>query len=532
MTIRARIVLLLLSLLALFGLSAAGLRFSHRAETSSMVASLRDERSALLDRLLALTGESLQNFTKDYSLWDEMVNFVRTGDPAWAAINIDPSLTSFDAQAAWVVRTDGSILYSAAQDANAPLAPPPLDNAAFLGQLRRERDLHFFVSTAAGLVEMRTAPILPSEDIQRTQEPRGWFIVARLWNDARLLRLSDTIQSHVSLAPATPTTGPLLVNVIHLERRFTDWNGRPIATLQVEYESPPLATLQAGNEEEAWVFYAFGFVVILVVLLTINQWVLRPLERLSRSLETGDPGPIRELQRSSDEFGHLARQTAESFLQRDALRDNEDRLRQATTLHERLGRDLHDGIIQSIYAAGLGLESARNLLRTDIAAAEARLASCQRMFNDTLWQVRNFIHTIEPETARGQSAAQSLPALVATMQSLQAIPIHADIDRALAARIHPKQELQLLHMTRELLSNALRHSGAKQVTISLRVLPDGLARLEVSDDGDGFDPGATQGTGRGLANLAARARDLDARLEIDSSLGKGARIAVWFRPIT
>ncbi len=100
MTIRTRLVLLLVCLAAIFGVSAAGLRFAQRAEAERILGSLRQERSDLLDRLLGLTGQSLLSFATDYSLWDEMVGFMQSGDPAWAAINIDPSLTSFDAQGA------------------------------------------------------------------------------------------------------------------------------------------------------------------------------------------------------------------------------------------------------------------------------------------------------------------------------------------------------------------------------------------------------------------------------------------------
>lgn len=527
MTIRTRLVLLLLCLVAVFGLSAAGLRLTHRAEAERILQSLRAERSDLLDRLLALTGQSLLSFANDYSLWDEMVTFVQTGDPAWAAINIEPSLASFDAQGAWVVRPDGTPLYAARSD----LPPPPLTDPAFIARLRRDKSLHFFQNSPAGLLEFRTGPILPSDDIRREQEPRGWFIVARQWDDQHLYRLGNTLQSHVALSPAAAPVQISPPTLIHLERPLPDWDGKPVRTLQIDYQSPSLALLIAGNKEEAFLHYGFGLMITLVVAITLSRWVIRPLRLLALGLESGDSAPIRPLQHNTDEFGHLARQAAQSFVQRDALRDSEERLRQWMALHERLGRDLHDGIIQTIYAAGLGLESARNQLHTDPAAAAQRLASCQRMFNDTLWQVRSFIHAIEPEQPIGQSPAQSLAALVSTMQSLQSIPIVADIDRELAARIPPRQELQLLHMTRELLSNALRHSGAKQVRISLRAMPDGFARLEVVDDGAGFDPGATNPAGRGLANLAARARDLDARLEIDTTPGKGARIAVWFRPV-
>lgn len=529
MTIRTRLVLLLACLLAIFGAAAAGLRLTHHAEAQRILASLRDERSGLLDRLLTLNGQTLRNFASDYSLWDDMVAFVQKPEPAWAAINIDPSLPNFAVQAAWVARPDGSIIYTTSTTPG--LGAPPFPNPDFLARLRQEKYLHFFQESPVGLLEMRTGPILPSGDLKRVTEPQGWFIVARLWDNQQLLRLSDILQSHASLAPAASPTEVFPPTLIHLERILPGWDGRTVRVLQVEYESPSLALLLSGNTEEAGTLYIFGLAVMILVVALLSRWVIRPLHLLSDSLETGDAGPLRELQRGSDEFGHLARQAAQSFMQRDALRDSEARLRQWMAVHDRLARDLHDGIIQSIYAAGLGLESARNLLQTDPAAAEKRLASCQRMFNDTLWQVRNFIQVIEPEIPHGQSPAQSLTALVANIQSLQPVPIISEIDPALAGRIRPQQEMHLLHMARELLSNSLRHSGAKQVRISLQAQPDGLARLEVSDNGSGFDPAAVHASGRGLANLAARARDLEARLEIDSAPGKGARIAVWFQPI-
>jgi signal transduction histidine kinase len=513
---------------AVFGLAAAGLGIAHRAEGRRMVAELQQERSDLLDRVVALTGQSLQSFANDYSLWDEMVTFVQTGDQAWAGINIEASLANFDAQGAWVVKPDGELLYAAVADP-AP-EPPPFADAGFRALLQHGKNLHFFQDGPSGLLEVRTALILPSNDLRREQEPRGWFVVARRWDEHHVRSLGVALQSAVSLAPVTaelPTPAPTLV---HLERPLPHWNGQPVRTLQVEYDSPLLAQLLRSNRDETYLLYGFGLAVIAVLTITLTASVLRPMQQLNRSLETNDPAPIRALQQRSDEFGQLARQVAQSFAQREALREGEDRLRQWMALHERLGRDLHDGIIQSIYAAGLGLEGARSLLHTDPAAAEQRLASCQRMFNDTLWQVRSFIQALEPDQPREQSPAQSLSALVSTMQSLKVTPIVAAIDRDLAARIRPAQVLHLLHITRELLSNALRHAGATQIRVSLQPQVDGLACLQVSDDGAGFEPAAGEHSGRGLANLTARARDLDARLEIDSAPGKGTRIAVWFRP--
>ncbi|HEY8995823.1 MAG TPA: CHASE4 domain-containing protein [Lacunisphaera sp.] len=527
MKIRTRLVLLLACLLTAFGLSAAFLQRTHRLEAESILASLQDERSDLLDRLLTLTGQSLRSFANDYSLWDEMVEFTQNADPAWAAINIDASLANFNAQGAWVTRIDGRQLYATGPAGEkAPPLPPP-DDPAFLERLRREKFLHFFQDSPAGLLEIRTAPILPSDDLKREQAPRGWLIVARLWNEAHLHTLAHALQSRVTLDTASAPADN--VPRITLTRPLPDWQGRPVRVLHVAYESRPLARLLEGNREESYLLYLFGFLAIAAIVLSASRWVIQPLHQLGQSLESGRSDAINALQGSSDEFGHLARQITQSFVQRDALRDSEERLRHSLDLRSRLARDLHDGIIQSIYAAGLGLESVRKQSTTD-PVADQRLAACQQMLNDTLWQVRRFIDSLEPETSPSQSPAQSLAALAASMQSLQSIPITAALDPALTGRIGPHQELHLLQMARELLSNALRHSGARQVRLTLRALPDGLAQLEVADDGNGFDPTEQSGAGRGLPNLAARAREINGHLAIHSTPGKGARITVRFSP--
>ena len=192
---------------------------------------------------------------------------------------------------------------------------------------------------------------------------------------------------------------------------------------------------------------------------------------------------------------------------------------------------MHDGIIQSIYAAGLGLESLPKLRATDPAAADQRLASCQKMLNETLWQIRNFIGALEPESDRHQTTSQSIATLAASLQALQSVPIALDLDQAAVAHLGPTQELQLLQMLRELLSNALRHSGAQQIRVSLRGRPEDMIELTVTDDGIGFDPSQDSGSGRGLRNLAARAREIGGQLEITSSLGKGTRTTIVFRAI-
>jgi len=526
MRVLTRLLLVLGILLTIFVTAVTLLKLSQDREAKAVRANLQAERRDLLEQLIRLRGQSLYEFVRDYSLWDAMVDFLRSGDRQWAAVNIDASLRNFDAQAVWVLRADGAVHYVVTAPGQPELADLLPREPAFLARLQTEPELHFFVRAASGIVEIRTAPILPSADIPRQQKPRGWFIVARQWDAENLKTLAESLQSRVTLDVPVPSDSPATIQLRH---PFADWKGAPLAVLHLSYFSPSLDVLLDGSDDEIWLLYVFGALNFLVIALTGMLWFIRPLQQLNRGLVSGQRETLVPLISRSDEFGDVAKRLAGSFIQRDALQESEARLLHSIELRARLARDLHDGIIQSIYAAGLGLESLTKLRATDPAAADRRLASCQQMLNETLWQVRNFIGALEPESDRRQTTSQSITTLATSLQALQSVPIALDVDQAVAARVSPTQELQLLQILRELLSNALRHSGARHIRVSLQAQAGDLIELTVTDDGIGFDPAQNSGSGRGLRNLAARAREVGGQFEIASSAGKGTRIAVVFR---
>jgi signal transduction histidine kinase len=542
MQIRSRLILLLACLLVIFAAASWLLQAAQRKEAQTIRASVEQQRSALLDRLLELTGQSLHTFARDYSLWDEMLAFVQTGDREWARINLDASLPNFDCQAAWVLRVDGSLVYQSGELDPKTLALLPLHSPAFLEKLCQDRTLHFFLDTPAGLLEMRTQPIQPSEDITRTSPPRGWLVVSRLWSEQHVETLAEAMQGEFDFQrlPDRPDDPA----IIHLERNLHDWNGRLVRTLHAAYRSRALAELLAGNANETIVLFLFGAVMITLTGLSLSRWVITPLQQLGHSLEIGRPEPLQSLQKSPSEFGHLARLVAQSFAQRqalehevrertrmaEALQEAGTQLRASNELRSRLARDLHDGVIQSIYAAGLGLEGVRSNLLTDPADADRRVAACQAALNDTIHGLRTFINGLESEATPDLPFSQTLVTLVATMRAVQPGNITLEVDETVARRISPAQELQLIHVLRESISNALRHAGPAVIHLSLQGDAAHHAILVVSDNGCGFPPDAIAGRGHGLINLGIRARDMGGKLLIDSSPGNGTRITLRFNP--
>ena len=209
----------------------------------------------------------------------------------------------------------------------------------------------------------------------------------------------------------------------------------------------------------------------------------------------------------------------------EALRKSEQRLRQSLEERVQLGRDLHDGLIQSIYAIGLGLGECRRLIQESPGEAEARLGKAINDLNSVIRDVRSFIVGLEPEALKGQELKGALQSLVTTMSETHAAQFSFDIDSRAADRLTARQATQLLQIAREAMSNSLRHARATSTSVALS-LRNGCVQLEVQDDGGGFDLAARRDSGHGLRNITARARELGASSEVVSAPGKGTRVLV------
>jgi len=209
----------------------------------------------------------------------------------------------------------------------------------------------------------------------------------------------------------------------------------------------------------------------------------------------------------------------------EALQESELRLRQSLEDRVRLGQDLHDGIIQSLYAIGLGLEESRRLVAEQPEAADRNLAAGVEELNTVIRDVRNFIMKLEPEALKGREFKAALETLVAATQETTGVRFDYDVDSKAAARLSVRQSVHLLHIAREALSNSVRHGHPQSTAVSLQDLQGGV-RFEVRDDGAGFDPSSSGRSGFGLRNIEARARELKADCRITSTPGRGTTVAV------
>jgi signal transduction histidine kinase len=190
---------------------------------------------------------------------------------------------------------------------------------------------------------------------------------------------------------------------------------------------------------------------------------------------------------------------------------------------DRISQDLHDSIIQSLYALGLALEDLPEEFAENPTAATLRVERAIDTIHATIRDIRNLILGLRPALLQDLDLDEGMFALANEFRLNTMI----DLELLVADRlppISPEQVDQLLNMTREGLSNVARHSGASRAVLALAA-NDATLTLLIGDNGKGFDPaeGRTEGH-HGLANLQSRAEALGGSLQVKSKPGAGTEV--------
>lgn len=254
----------------------------------------------------------------------------------------------------------------------------------------------------------------------------------------------------------------------------------------------------------------------------ISEEILTDAAGNRRWLQTVKRPLLDEHGRASQVLGASTDITARKKVE-EALRQREQDLQAALAERERISEELHDGILQSLYAVGLGLETCKSLMKRNSKRAAQTLERAVGQLNAVMREVRNFIAGLESELLQGGGLSSALRTVVESLANPQGLAFRVVIDEEATRHISREQSLHVLNVVREAVSNSLRHAKASRGTVSLRRLKR-VIRVTIRDNGIGFHPKAAIGSGHGLRNMAARAKRIGGRLIIDSKPKQGARI--------
>jgi signal transduction histidine kinase len=200
---------------------------------------------------------------------------------------------------------------------------------------------------------------------------------------------------------------------------------------------------------------------------------------------------------------------AQAELQRLAILDD----------RERIAKELHDGVIQSLFAVGMGLQGTAIMSGDEELASriETAVVELDRVIRD----LRNYIFGLRPGILADRQLDQALRQLGDEFEQKSGVVTIVDVDPSAAAELSATAG-DVVQLVRESLSNVGRHAGASTCRVSL-YRRDEKAVVEVDDDGTGFDPESAR-RGEGLTNLENRAAALGGSAVIESAPDEGTTV--------
>jgi two-component system, NarL family, sensor kinase len=197
---------------------------------------------------------------------------------------------------------------------------------------------------------------------------------------------------------------------------------------------------------------------------------------------------------------------------------------------DRIKRDLHDGILQTLYSVGLGMAAAKLLMTPDQSRATTQVNLAAAQLDRAIREIRQFLNTdLGSHDEETEPLETRMRALVDSTMQMTSITCEVDIDSRAIDFIPKASRSHILYILREAMSNCIRHAEADSILVSLTIQQDGVIALVIEDNGTGFTYRNPGRRGHGLNNLGARANQIGAQLCLSSIPGQGTRLVIKLR---
>jgi len=265
---------------------------------------------------------------------------------------------------------------------------------------------------------------------------------------------------------------------------------------------------------ETWWFRGTIALALVGVAFGVYRLRVKGIEARSRQLEELVEQRTEALQQEIDQ-----RMKVEEALRKNEMEKAIDAER------SRLARELHDSVTQSLYSVTLYADAAQRLLSAEQwEQAAENLNKAGTTAKEALGEMRSLVYELLPPILEQEGLVAALESRLEAVEGRAGLETHLNVESG--DRLPAEVEAGLYGVAQEALNNTLKHAHASRVDISLQQ-DGGAVRLEVADDGIGFDPQAAQAHGGlGLRGMAERVEQICGRLEIQSEPGEGTSVQV------
>lgn len=568
MKVQTKIVLLLGLLLVIFISGLVVVRLFAERRLKAIADERAAERTRSFDEFLAERGDRLSAIVDDSTNWDDLVRALKANDHTWADATIsEETLATRDFNAVWIYQSDLTLFHSKNNRYAESLREAPLPRTALQKLLSSREVAHFFVNTPEGWMELRGGTIHPSRDRFRETAAQGYFLAGRFWIDENVRQMSAFTGYSIRIVPvekaAAEPKSAEEQGLITIRRTFPGWDGRPVAELQVESDSPIIREFNRSQHHLFIGLIIFAAGLLLILSVSMIRWIWRPLHLISLNLEKQNPEGLAPLAPKPNEFGRLAQLILKFRETEHTLHQAEEQLRHSQKL-EAVGRlaggIAHDfnnlltaiiGYSEMIEKRGRGvLKEHAQLIRK---AGEQAAALTRQLLAFSRKQL------LEPRVLDLNALVHEMERL---LQRVIGESIHIVIDpirSGARVKADPSQLEQVLLNLGVNARDAMPGGGTLRIATQekdlsseeiiergIDVAPGRYVMLVVSDTGSGMDDetrsrifepffttkGPGKGTGLGLATVYGIVKQSGGGITVESRPGEGCTFSIYLPATT
>ena len=187
---------------------------------------------------------------------------------------------------------------------------------------------------------------------------------------------------------------------------------------------------------------------------------------------------------------------------------------------DRISKELHDGVIQSIYSVGLSLQGAMSLLARDPDGTGQRIDEAITTLDDVIRDVRSYIFALQPKSVEERGLKKAIHELVRDLEVNALVESTIEMSDEAISMVPETFKGAFIQIVREILSNVARHAKAHEIAVAVTIREGHTVVLTIEDDGVGYDP-ETVKRGNGLTNIEERAAGIGGRFAISPRHPKG-----------
>jgi len=563
MKVQTKILLLLLLVVLIFISGLVVMRVNAARRFKSIADHRAIERNRIFDEFLKERGDQLAAIVDDSTNWDDLVRAIKTKDNDWAEKNIPlETLADKNFNGLWIYKPDLSLWHSKNNRYAESLREAPLPREALERLVAARNVSHFFLNTPEGWMELRGATIHPSRDRFRETPPQGYFLAGRFWIDENIRRMSLFTGYSIRIVPFEQAKAEQKSaeeeGLITFSRTLSGWDGRPVAQIQVEHDSPLIREFNRAEQNlfVGLIFFAAGLFLVLAV--SLFRWVRQPLRVISRNLETENPEGLVPLAGEPHEFGRLAELILKFRQTEHTLHHAEEQLRHAQKL-EAVGR-LAGGVAHDFNNLLTAIIGYAEMIETHHKGATQEHAQMIRKAGEQAAALTRQLlafsrkQLLEPRVLDLNILVRDMEKL---LQRVIGEGIHIAIDATAGSprvRADPSQLEQVLLNLGVNARDAMPSGGTLRIaTMEVALTAEQIAGrgtelepgnyvvLVVSDTGSGMDEetrsrifepffttkGPGKGTGLGLATVYGIVKQSGGGITVESTLGQGCTFSIF-----